>query len=138
MIRNADGVESRDTTRVVERTQSTDELDGAPSSKLGSICSLRRLLLLLVLVALGLGAYYLYTQHKSGTVSVDNIMDSLKQTINGALPASNEAPAAATEAPAAVTEAPAAAPVPTEAPKAAPAPPPPARDIPEQPAVADV
>jgi len=108
-VLNKDGVQSRDTERILERSQSAGTLGGAAGSfpwrKL-----VVGLLILALLVAVGL---YLANQ-KKGAVSVDSIMDSLKESIKSA-PAAEES----------ATPKPAATPAPRQA-------------MPDQPAVADV
>jgi len=107
-VLNKDGVQSRDTEHILERSQSAGSLGGAARSFPWKRV-LVGLFILALLVAVGL---YLANQ-KKGAVSVDSIMDSLKESIKSApAPAGSATPKAAA---------------------------PPARQaMPEQPAVADV
>lgn len=111
-VLNKSGLQTRDTERILEKSQSSGDLSSAASSSFPWKKVLVGLMILAVLVALGL-----YLNKQKGAMSVDSIMDSLQESIKSA-PVAAPAP-------------------PTATPKvAAPAPPP--RDIPDQPAVADV
>jgi hypothetical protein len=57
-VRTRDGVETVDSSRTVERSESKSEEGGQPAAKW---LSLRTLLFLLVLIALGVGVYFLLT-----------------------------------------------------------------------------
>lgn len=111
-VRTRDGVETVDSSRTVERTESKTE-EEAGSGKAGWCC-LKRLLLLLLLVALAGGlAYYLLQQKGAADFSPEKILADIKGALPLAGPEATEAPLAAEEAaPAPPAEAPAATPPP--------------------------
>jgi len=103
-----DGLETRDITHTVEKSESKGDEAAAAKS---SFFTVKRLLLVLLIVGLILAALAFFRQKD---MSVDSIMDSLQESMEQAPPAA----------------------APTAAPAATAAPPKPA--APEQPAVADI
>lgn len=112
IVLNKDGVETRDTTHTLEKSESKEE-----EAKKAPFFTCKKIVFLLLIVAGAVVLFFLLTKQKD-IMSVDNIMDSLQESMK-------KAPAAAAP--------PVAAPAPTPAPTPAPA-----QDIPEQPSLADV
>ena len=109
IVKSKDGLETRDTVHTLEKSESKAEEGSAKSS----IFTLKKILILLLVLGLLGALFVMYSNQKSG-LSADYIMDSMKKTIGG----SANSPATAD---------------PTPAPARASPPPPP-----EQPSVADV
>jgi len=97
-----DGVEKRDITRVITKTEDKGDLDKAPSGKSGFF-SLRKIILLSLLILILIFVFVYINKTKSG-MSVEKIMASVEKSLKGSTGGGSVPPAPQpTAAPAAVS-----------------------------------